>query len=162
MSITIKKINDVKNIDKPWGYEKWIAEGSPNFKYALKEILFKSKFKSSIRDNSIYIYLDVVGKQTLSSLFMPKLRIAGGIKPYSKAADICTQSIYNTEPPPRVLLSSRVICRGLTTPKEGASDSSVLSILFESNAKTYGDSIVSENWDQNVNLDTDLYSDNFT
>ena len=49
MSITIKKISDVKNIDKPWGYEKWIAEGSPNFKYALKEILFKSKFKSSLQ-----------------------------------------------------------------------------------------------------------------
>jgi len=49
MSIEIKKINDVKNIDKPWGYEKWIAEGSPNFKYALKEILFKSKFKSSLQ-----------------------------------------------------------------------------------------------------------------
>ena len=49
MSIEIKKIQDVKKIDKPWGYEKWIADGSPNFKYALKEILFKSKFKSSIQ-----------------------------------------------------------------------------------------------------------------
>ena len=40
---------DIKKVDKPWGYEKWIADGSPNFKYALKEILLKSKFKSSIQ-----------------------------------------------------------------------------------------------------------------
>ena len=49
MSIDIKKIQDIKKVDKPWGYEKWIADGSPNFKYALKEILLKSKFKSSIQ-----------------------------------------------------------------------------------------------------------------
>ena len=49
MSIDIKKIQDIKKVDKPWGYEKWIADGSPNFRYALKEILLKSKFKSSIQ-----------------------------------------------------------------------------------------------------------------
>ena len=49
MSIDIKKIQDIKKVDKPWGYEKWIADGSPNFKYALKEILLKSKFKSSVQ-----------------------------------------------------------------------------------------------------------------
>ena len=49
MSIDIKEIEDVKKVDKPWGYEKWIADGSPNFKYALKEIFLKSKFKSSIQ-----------------------------------------------------------------------------------------------------------------
>ena len=42
MSIDIKKIQDIKKVDKPWGYEKWIADGSPNFRYALKEILLKS------------------------------------------------------------------------------------------------------------------------
>ena len=49
MSIDIKNIQDIKKVDKPWGYEKWIADGSPNFKYALKEIFLKSKFKSSIQ-----------------------------------------------------------------------------------------------------------------
>ena len=49
MSIDIKKIQDIKKVDKPWGYEKWIADGSPNFRYALKEILLKSKFKSSVQ-----------------------------------------------------------------------------------------------------------------
>ena len=47
MSIDIKSIEEIKKVDKPWGYEKWIADGSPDFKYVLKEILFKSKFKSS-------------------------------------------------------------------------------------------------------------------
>ena len=49
MSIDIKKIESVKKVEKPWGYEKWIADGAPNFKYALKEIFFKSGFKSSIQ-----------------------------------------------------------------------------------------------------------------
>lgn len=49
MSIDIKKIQDIKKVDKPWGYEKWIADGSPNFKYVLKEIFLKSKFKSSVQ-----------------------------------------------------------------------------------------------------------------
>ena len=49
MSIEIKKIGSVKKVKKPWGYEKWIADGAPNFKYALKEIFFKSGFKSSIQ-----------------------------------------------------------------------------------------------------------------
>ena len=49
MTIIIKKIDEVKKVAKPWGYEKWIAEGSPNFKYALKEIFFKTNFKTSIQ-----------------------------------------------------------------------------------------------------------------
>ena len=49
MKINITNINIVKTISKPWGYEKWIADGAPDFKYALKEIFFKSKNKSSIQ-----------------------------------------------------------------------------------------------------------------
>ena len=49
MSIEIKKVDSIKKVNKPWGYEKWIADGAPNFKYALKEIFFKSGFKSSIQ-----------------------------------------------------------------------------------------------------------------
>jgi len=49
MVVIIKEIDEVKKVSKPWGYEKWIAEGSPNFKYALKEIFFKANFKTSIQ-----------------------------------------------------------------------------------------------------------------
>ena len=49
MTIIIKRIDEVKKVRKPWGFEKWIAEGSPNFKYALKEIFFKANFKTSIQ-----------------------------------------------------------------------------------------------------------------
>ena len=57
MSIEIKKIGSVKKVKKPWGYEKWIADGAPNFKYALKEIFFKSGFKSSNPDIYQFIIL---------------------------------------------------------------------------------------------------------
>ena len=36
MAVTIKEINEVKKVSKPWGYEKWIADGSPDFKYVIK------------------------------------------------------------------------------------------------------------------------------
>ena len=48
-NLEIKTMQQVKKINKPWGYEKWIADGSPDFKYALKEILFRGNFKSSIQ-----------------------------------------------------------------------------------------------------------------
>ena len=38
MSIDIRKHDSIKKVEKPWGYEKWIADGAPDFKYALKEI----------------------------------------------------------------------------------------------------------------------------
>ncbi len=49
MPISLKKINEIKIVTKPWGYEKWIADGIPNFKYALKEIFFKAGYKTSIQ-----------------------------------------------------------------------------------------------------------------
>ena len=49
MSIEFVKLDDVYTVKKPWGYEKWIANGNPNFKYALKEILFRSSFRSSVQ-----------------------------------------------------------------------------------------------------------------
>ena len=48
-SIKISNIDNVKTIKKPWGHEKWIADGAPDFKYALKEIFIRSSFKSSIQ-----------------------------------------------------------------------------------------------------------------
>ena len=29
MSIEIKKVDSIKKVNKPWGYEKWIADGAP-------------------------------------------------------------------------------------------------------------------------------------
>lgn len=49
MSINISNIDNVKIVKKPWGYEKWIADGSPYFKYALKEIFFRALYSSSIQ-----------------------------------------------------------------------------------------------------------------
>jgi quercetin dioxygenase-like cupin family protein len=49
MSIDFTDISEIKKVVKPWGYEIWLANGSPNFKYALKQIFFKSKYKTSIQ-----------------------------------------------------------------------------------------------------------------
>lgn len=49
MSIDFTDISKIKKIIKPWGHEIWLANGSPNFKYALKQIYFKSGYKSSIQ-----------------------------------------------------------------------------------------------------------------
>lgn len=49
MSLDFTDISKIKKINKPWGHEIWLADGSPNFKYALKQIYFKSGFKSSIQ-----------------------------------------------------------------------------------------------------------------
>jgi len=40
---------EVKFVEKPWGWERWIADGSPTFRYALKEIFIKAPHKSSIQ-----------------------------------------------------------------------------------------------------------------
>ena len=47
--IKITDIEHAKTIKKPWGYEKWIADGAPDFKYALKEIMISKSFQSSIQ-----------------------------------------------------------------------------------------------------------------
>ena len=49
MSINVINVNEVKVVTKPWGHEKWIADGQPNFKYALKEIFLKAGNKSSLQ-----------------------------------------------------------------------------------------------------------------
>ena len=49
--IKITDIEHAKTIKKPWGYEKWIADGAPDFKYALKEIIISKSFQSSIHFN---------------------------------------------------------------------------------------------------------------
>ena len=49
MQIDILSIDKVKFVKKPWGYERWIADGTPDFKYSLKEILFRAPHRSSIQ-----------------------------------------------------------------------------------------------------------------
>ena len=47
--ICILPIEDVKIVHKPWGWEKWIADGTPHFPYVLKEMFIKSSYKTSLQ-----------------------------------------------------------------------------------------------------------------
>ena len=47
--VQILNSSEVKLVEKPWGWEKWIADGSPNFRYALKEIFIRAPHKSSVQ-----------------------------------------------------------------------------------------------------------------
>ena len=47
MNIKILDIENIRTIKKPWGHEKWISDGKPDFKYVLKEIFFRSTFRTS-------------------------------------------------------------------------------------------------------------------
>lgn len=49
MLFEIKDIENVHIVKKPWGYEKWIADGKPNFSYALKEIFFRAPYRTSLQ-----------------------------------------------------------------------------------------------------------------
>ena len=70
MTIDIKELDEVKKVNKPWGYEKWIADGKPNFKYVLKEILFKSNFKSSIQFHEFKVMYRQLAGSTV--IFLPQ------------------------------------------------------------------------------------------
>ena len=48
-SVQLLSIEQVKVVRKPWGWEKWIADGAPVFPYALKEIFIKAPHKSSLQ-----------------------------------------------------------------------------------------------------------------
>lgn len=47
--IRILSSEQAKLVEKPWGWERWIADGSPSFRYALKEIFIRAPYKSSIQ-----------------------------------------------------------------------------------------------------------------
>ena len=47
MNIKILDIENIRTVKKPWGYERWISDGRPDFKYVLKEIFFRSPFRTS-------------------------------------------------------------------------------------------------------------------
>ena len=41
--------NKIKKVNKPWGYELWIASNENKAKFAMKEIYIKSGFKTSFQ-----------------------------------------------------------------------------------------------------------------
>jgi hypothetical protein len=47
--IEVVEIDNVRLVVKPWGWERWIADGSPTFPYALKEIFITAPYKSSVQ-----------------------------------------------------------------------------------------------------------------
>ena len=47
--LQILALDEVRHVEKPWGYEKWIADGAPNFRYALKHIFIRAPYKSSLQ-----------------------------------------------------------------------------------------------------------------
>ena len=47
--IEISNVKSSHKVKKPWGYELWIANGNPNFKYVLKEIFFKAPYRTSLQ-----------------------------------------------------------------------------------------------------------------
>ena len=47
--VAILTIQEVKVVNKPWGFEKWIAGGKPDFPYALKEIFIRAPYQSSLQ-----------------------------------------------------------------------------------------------------------------
>lgn len=60
MAIEFQKIDQVKTVSKPWGYEKWIQPGSDQYPYVLKLLCLKSGNKTSLqvhqyKTESIYI-----------------------------------------------------------------------------------------------------------
>ena len=49
MEIKIFSIGDIKKVNKPWGWERWIADGRPNFPYVLKELFIKAGHRLSLQ-----------------------------------------------------------------------------------------------------------------
>ena len=47
--ITFLDSKTIKRVRKPWGHEKWLADGSSEFQYALKEIFFRAPHKTSLQ-----------------------------------------------------------------------------------------------------------------
>lgn len=58
--IVIAQLEEVVFVKKPWGWEKWIADGTPKFPYALKQIFMRAPNRSSLqfhakKQETIYI-----------------------------------------------------------------------------------------------------------
>ncbi len=95
VQIQVLGLSDVRQVDKPWGWERWIADGSPVFPYALKEIFIKAPHRSSLQ----------VHRQKQETNYVQKGR---GMLYYSKATvDVAgLESGHYTEEELRELVSS--------------------------------------------------------
>jgi mannose-6-phosphate isomerase-like protein (cupin superfamily) len=49
MQIEFVNISDVKTVDKPWGWEKWIQPGSDVYPFVLKQLLLKAGQRTSLQ-----------------------------------------------------------------------------------------------------------------
>lgn len=49
MAIDIQTIEQVKLVEKPWGYEKWIQPGSDDYPFVLKELCLKAGQRTSLQ-----------------------------------------------------------------------------------------------------------------
>jgi quercetin dioxygenase-like cupin family protein len=49
MAIELQTLDQVKHVEKPWGYEKWIQAGSNDYPYVLKELCLKAGQRTSLQ-----------------------------------------------------------------------------------------------------------------
>ncbi len=49
MPVVLTKIDQVRHVQKPWGYERWLADGEQGFPYVLKEIFIRGPHQSSLQ-----------------------------------------------------------------------------------------------------------------
>jgi mannose-6-phosphate isomerase-like protein (cupin superfamily) len=88
--IKFENVSSVKMVSKPWGHEKWIASGKPDFKYALKEIFIKKGTRSSLQFHELKEETNIVTKGTAALHYSDeKIDLAK----FNKASFGLTQSI---------------------------------------------------------------------
>ena len=49
MTIELIKFEDVKTVEKPWGFEKWIQPGNKTYPYVLKELVLRAGNRTSLQ-----------------------------------------------------------------------------------------------------------------
>ena len=49
MTVEFINFEDVKTVEKPWGYEKWIQPGSEIYPFVLKQLLLKAGNRTSLQ-----------------------------------------------------------------------------------------------------------------
>jgi len=47
--IKVLTTDEAKQVSKPWGWEKWIAHGTPDYPYAYKQIYIRAPYKTSLQ-----------------------------------------------------------------------------------------------------------------
>lgn len=60
MRIEFEKLDQIKTVIKPWGYERWLQGGSEVYPFVLKELLLKQNQRTSlqvhrVKSETIYI-----------------------------------------------------------------------------------------------------------